>query len=155
MSAITRINLIAILVGFMSVFTASAQQQLNDLIDQMTKNSNCEVIYSEMRNPETHKVTSSSYVINSSDMELYDKVYKTIQEERPNSVSYSQVGKEVISISFLENNKSVSYSLIMDNKKGSWMLSKSDSFKKSQKQRPGDVSVATDIPLSGDGNKDA
>jgi len=103
-----------------------AHKKIDAIINELTGgNGKVEVIYSEQRDPSTHRVTSSSHVITSSDKALFKKVYDAIQAERQNSSSYSQVGSEVISITFIDGGNTYSYSLISDEDDSEWMLSAS------------------------------
>lgn len=151
MSTLLKTRLIALVAALASALGASAQQQIESIVQQIVDSNQCEVIYSETRDPETHEIIASSHVINSTDMNLYDKLFRAIQEERKHSVAYSQVGKDVISISLIDKGATVSFSLIKD-EDGSWMLSTSrqpDSEKKNKtkvtrtktQQRPADSST--------------
>ncbi len=105
-----------------SATNLSAQDKIDNLIQQIINNKRSEVTYSETRDPSTKKITESSHIINSTDRNMFSKLREAIEAERKNSVNYSQVGDGIITISFVNDNISSTYSLIRDDD-GSWMLS--------------------------------
>lgn len=115
---------IAVAILALVSLSASSQTKIENLIQGMLNSKSNEVTYQERRDPKTRQITSSSYVIVSKDRALYDKVFDAIQQERPQSVKYSQVGNEVISITFYNQGSRISVSLVDENKNksGSWVL---------------------------------
>lgn len=116
---------IAMTVALVAASSAAtyAQEKIDKLIQELLENNSVEVIFSEQRDPETREITRSSYNLESKDLSIADRIFEAFQAERPNSINYSQVGKEkeIVAIQFLKEGATCSYSLILDKK--SWMLS--------------------------------
>lgn len=132
MTTIIRLSAMAFLAMAFAI-PASAQNKIDALIQEiLSSNKNVEVIYSEQRDPASRAITVSNHMITSTDEALFKRVYEAIQAERPNSTSYSQVGREVITITFTEGPTTHSYSLIRDEDDSEWMLSASNQPSRNQ-----------------------
>lgn len=106
----------------LTAMQASAQKKIDDIIQNILDNKQYDVTYSERRDPQSRKIVESSHIINSSDRNLFKKLRQAFQDERKQSVNYSQVGNDIITITFVEGSTTSTYSLIRDDDE-SWMLS--------------------------------
>lgn len=122
MSTNTLLRAITASAIVVTAMQASAQKKIDDIIQNILDNKQYDVTYSERRDPQSRKIVESSHIINSSDRNLFKKLRQAFQDERKQSVNYSQVGNDIISITFVDGSTTSTYSLIRDDD-DSWMLS--------------------------------
>lgn len=116
---ITRILMFAAFVLALSS-TAMGQSKIQGIVNSIS-NDNPDITYSEKRDPKTKRITRSSLYLESKDQSLFNRLYKAIQSERANSVSYNQYGKDNLKIVFEQDGLSLTYGLYRE-KNGKWTL---------------------------------
>lgn len=105
----------------LAAFGAAAQAQIDNTIAKIEKgNRVSNAIYSENRDPDTHKLVKSSkmLVINGDDAAA---VIRAIEHEREKSVSYEQVGHGIYTVKFSTGKTRSTYTLLRQ-RNGTWML---------------------------------
>lgn len=104
-----------------AAFGAAAQAQIDNAISKIEKSNRvANAIYSENRDPDTHKLVKSSkmLVINGDDAAA---VIRAIEREREKSVSYEQVGHGIYTVKFSTGKMRSTYTLLRQ-RNGTWML---------------------------------
>lgn len=105
----------------------SAQSSINKVVEALEKNKNAqEIMYTEQRDPRTHKIIKSSRLIQFSNEKFLNKLVAAFKKDREKAVSYrSSVGPKnsIYSIKFDDGKgNTAKYDLYQEN--GSrWMLS--------------------------------
>lgn len=127
MNTIARI-ILPTLLCILAPISAFAQKSIDDIIQNLLNDKKVQVIYSENRDPNTRRITSSSYLLTSSDKSHRDRLINAIKKEREKSSSFSQMGNEMFSISFTEGGTTTNYTLIVDDDE--WMLTTSTAKEK-------------------------
>lgn len=100
--------------------SASAQDKIDRVIEQLERTDGVSVTYTEKRNPKTKKTYKSSKVITFTDVTMANRLMKAMKEERENAIEISQVNKSINMLKFGDNDTYTKYTLINDGK--SWTI---------------------------------
>ncbi len=113
--------IIAVCLATFCVITGSAQAAIQKIVDQLEKEKDISVTYSERRNPSTKKIVSQSTYLSGRNRADADKLWKAFEEERKNSVSVTKERNSSFIIKFEDKEYTASYILSIT-QNNSWTL---------------------------------
>lgn len=113
--------IIAICLATFCVITGSAQAAIQKIVDQLEKEKDISVTYSERRNPSTKKIVSQSTYLSGRNRADADKLWKAFEDERKNSVSVTKERNSSFIIKFEDKEYTASYILSIT-QTNSWTL---------------------------------
>lgn len=113
--------IIAVCLATFCVITGSAQAAIQKIVDQLEKEKDISVTYSERRNPSTKKIVSQSTYLSGRNRADADKLWKAFEEERKNSVSVTKERNSSFIIKF-ENKEYTSSYILSITQNYSWTL---------------------------------
>lgn len=120
-------NLILIICLSLTSATGFAQTSIDRIVESLENDKNVqEVMYSERRDPRTHKLLKSSRLIQFSNEKILNKLIAAFKKEREKAVSYqvsNSSNSSVYSLRFDDGNgQTAKYDLYQENG-NRWMLS--------------------------------
>lgn len=113
--------IIAVCLATFCVITGSAQAAIQKIVDQLEKEKDISVTYSERRNPSTKKIVSQSTYLSGRNRADADKLWKAFEDERKNSVSVTKERNSSFIIKFEDKEYTASYMLSIS-QNNSWTL---------------------------------
>lgn len=73
-----------------SAIAASAQSSIEKIVTKLEDNPKCETTtYREIRNPQTHKISSFEMIVTFSDNAIAERLINAFKNERKNAISYT------------------------------------------------------------------
>ncbi len=120
-------NLLLTLCVMLVSATGFAQSSINKVVESLENDKNAqEIMYTEQRDPRTHKIIKSSRLIQISNEKILNKLIAAFKKDREKAVSYTSSvnpNKSIYSIRFEERRGyTAKYDLFQENG-NRWMLS--------------------------------
>lgn len=113
--------IIAVCLATFCAITGSAQAAIQKIVDQLEKEKDISVTYSERRNPSTKKIVSQSTYLSGRNRADADKLWKAFEDERKNSVSVTKERNSSFIIKFEDKEYTAAYILSIT-QNNSWTL---------------------------------
>lgn len=117
-----RLNLFLAVLAVSLSFSVSAHTNIDAVIEQLKKDSNAKVVYSEKRNPTTKKPYKMSLVITFTNDAMGKKLQDAFDKDQKDAVEVSSINNSLNQLVFRDGTCKREYTLKRKDKGAKWML---------------------------------